>query len=371
MNPTYRRILETVLHPPTAPFREQSVAARIRAWASKRRFDVSSDQAGNLWVRLRRGTPKGQPRWVFCTHMDHPGFVTHRQDGEKVWAQFRGGVAKEYFVGSKVRLYPAWKEDLPDQKGLAARVETCRRDRKSGFLLCRLALARRVDVPTGTIGMWDLPAMELRGGRIVSRACDDLVGVAAALASMQQLARSRMPVDVSALITRGEEAGFTGTLAACAGGSLPRDAWFVGIETSKAQSGAELGDGVVVRVGDRSWLFDPVLTGQVASVAAGLARQDRHFRYVRQLMPGGTCETTPLGVWGYRAAALCLPLANYHNQGGGGRIRAEAVDVGDFASLVKLLVAIGRSDEDADTARGQLKQRLKKLLSRREQLLEE
>jgi endoglucanase len=219
--------------------------------------------------------------------------------------------------------------------------------------------------------MWDLPAMKLRGSRIVSRACDDLVGVAAALAAMQRLARSRTSMDVSTLITRGEEAGFVGTLAACAGKMLPPDACFVGIETSKEQPGAGLGDGVVIRVGDRSWLFDPALTGQIASVAAGLARRDRHFRYVRQLMPGGTCETTPLGVWGHRAAALCLPLANYHNQGEGGRIRAEAVDAGDFASLVKLLVGIGGSGEHADTARGKLKQRLEQLLNRREQLLEE
>ena len=35
--------------------------------------------------------------------MDHPGFVATRQRGLRVWAEFRGGVAAEYFVGSRVR----------------------------------------------------------------------------------------------------------------------------------------------------------------------------------------------------------------------------------------------------------------------------
>jgi len=122
---------------------------------------------------------------------------------------------------------------------------------------------------------------------------------------------------------------------------------------------------VVVRVGDKVRTYDPSLTGFVSGVAEGLARRDRRFRHVRQLMSGGVCESTAYALFGYIAAGLCLPLGNYHNQGPRGRIAPEQVDTGDFDSLVKLLVAVAADTGGPAAADRTLKRRLDGLLRTR------
>jgi endoglucanase len=49
-----------------------------------------------------------------------------------------------------------------------------------------------------------------------------------------------------------------------------------------------------------------------------LRRQFRQFQFQRRLMSGGTCEATPLNLYGYRTSAMAVPLVNYHNQGSHG-----------------------------------------------------
>ena len=153
-------------------------------------------------------------------------------------------------------------------------------------------------------------------------------------------------------------------------------------KTSKAQPKAALGDGVVVRVGDAARTFEPSLTAHLTAVAESLARQDKDFKFTRQLMPGGTCESTAYVMYGYRATGLCIPLGNYHNQGEGsrpssisgqgdlrGRIAVEQVNTADFESLVKLLVGLAadsRTPADTDAA---AKQRLEGLLKQRAKYL--
>ena len=45
-------------------------------------------------------------------------------------------------------------------------------------------------------------------------------------------------------------------------------------------------------------------------------------------MPGGTCEATVYDAYGYTAAAVCIPLGNYHNMDRGKKkIGPEYIDV--------------------------------------------
>jgi endoglucanase len=219
--------------------------------------------------------------------------------------------------------------------------------------------------------MWNLPVMRIRKTRLTSRALDDLAGVAAAMCAIDELVRRREEADVIGIFTRGEEAGFAGTLAGCEDGLFPADRCIIGLETSQAQPGAKLGDGVVIRTGDRTWTFDPDATGYVSRVAGELSRKRPGFRYVRMLMPGGTCETTPMCVWGLRAAALCLPLGNYHNMSDRAeKIAAERIDLEDFESMVALLCEIAAGDGSMQDTREDLRRRLADLLKRRRPYLE-
>jgi len=349
-----RRIVESLLSAPTAPFREAAVVERVAAWAAGRGVAVRRDEAGNVLLRVRRGRRR-RPRWVFAAHMDHPGFIVTGRRGRSIRAEFRGSVARRYFAGSAVRLYAPAGE-------VRAIVRSARKAPAGAWLTCRLdpvgSPGRAADVPAGTIGMWDLPAARFRRGRLHSRACDDVAGAAAVICAMDEIAAGRFAVDATALLTRAEEAAFIGALAAARARSIPAGALVVAVECSRAVAGAGLGEGVVVRVGDRVRTFDPSLTAHVSAAAETLGRRDRRFRHVRQLMPGGTCESTAYAAFGYRATGLCLPMANYHNQGPGGRIAAEVVDTGDFEGLVKLLTALARdpgSPADTDAA---LKRRL-------------
>ena len=361
MNQTHLEILNLVLSAPTAPFHEQAVAARISQWAKDRGLECSADKAGNLLVHYRGPRRGNRPEWVFAAHMDHPGFVVRKAIGRRVWADFVGGVAGEYFPGTAVRFF------TPDGE-LRARVKTRRLRKGEDFPCITLELDAPAHLAPGTLGMWDLPAMRVSGRRLASRACDDVAGVAAVLCVLNDLAQQKAKVNVTGLLTRAEEAGFIGMLAACEANTLDKATPIVTIECSKAQPSARLGDGVVVRVGDKARTFDPSLTARLSAVAAGLAKEDKDFRFTRALMPGGTCESTPLAIWGYRTAAVCVPLGNYHNQGPGGRIRPERIDLGDFESLVKLLAALAVDESTADCD-AQLQERLRGLLKSRRQYL--
>lgn len=376
MNVRRLRLLQDVLSCPTSPFCERAVIAYVRSWASRCGVDFAQDAAGNLLLSAgggiggaRRGNRRGRaakaPTWVFTAHMDHPGFVVRRSRGRSVWAAFRGGVPKAYFPGSRVRLITRDGEQV-------AKVATVRKSKDHNTLDCRLELVgdAPAKVPPGSIGMWDVPAFRRRNGRITARACDDLAGSAAVLAAMEEIV-SRCPrANVMGLLTRAEEVGFVGALAACRLGTIPAGALVVGIETSKAQPAAPVGGGAVIRVGDGTRVFSEPLTAHISEVAKGLAKRDKNLRFVRQLMPGGTCESTVFCALGHVASALALPLGNYHNQHPGGRIAAEFIDEGDFNSLVELLVALAtdeRTPADTDAA---FRRRLDELLAVQSQLLE-
>jgi len=358
----HRRILAEMLAQPTAPFREEAVVEAVGRWAQRRGATLRRDPAGNVLLEYRRGRRGRRPAWVFAAHMDHPGFIVRRTRGRSVWAEFRGGVAKEYFLGARVRLFGPGGE-------VVGTIRSVRKGPCEPWRSCRVDLARPADVLDGTIGMWDLPALCVRDGRIISRACDDVVGSAAVICALDEILSRKVRAHVTVLLTRAEEAGFIGCLAACRARSLPRDATIVAVETSKATPAARLGNGVVVRVGDRLHTYDPALTTHVAAVAADLARRRRSFRFTRQLMPGGTCESTAYSLFGYRATGLCLPMSNYHNQGPRGRIAAERVGTGDFASLVALLVALAEEPRVPADTEARLKARLDRLLETREQYL--
>jgi len=353
---------------PTAPFCEEAVATQIADWAKGRGVGISRDPAGNVLLRVRRGSAKRRPRWVFAAHMDHPGFVATRRRGRAVWAEFRGsGVDREYFPGSRVRFFTSAGE-------VCGTIRSVRKRPPADWLLCRVELDGRsspscrdkpAPVGAGTVGMWDLPAMRIVGERIHSRGCDDVVGSAAVVCALDEIVSRKIATDVTALLTRAEEVAFIGALAACRDRSIPRDAKIVAIETSQATALARPGDGVVVRVGDKTRTFDPSLTAHVSAVAKALRRRDRNFRYLRQLMPGGTCESTAYAMFGYSATGLSLPMANYHNCGPNGRIAVEKVHLGDFASLVKLLVALAGEKRTPDDNDARLKRRLNQLLTQR------
>jgi putative aminopeptidase FrvX len=362
MNDSYLPVIKSLLSVPTCPFREQAVIGEVCRWAAQWDVGAGEDAAGNIY--LRRCGKAGAVRWFFTAHMDHPGFIARSQRGLTLHADFLGTVRHEYFVGSSVMFFtPAGP--------VRATVQAATTIKDTPWLACRMKLDRPAPVPPDTVGMWDLPAYRVSGRKLITRACDDVVGSAAVLCALRKIVASRIDADVTVLLTRAEEAGFVGALAACDARAIPRGASIISIETSAALPNARLGDGVVVRAGDAARMFDPTLTAHISAVAKEQAAKDKDFHFTCQLMTGGVCESTVFCNWGYQAAGLCIPLGNYHNMGPGGRIAAERIDLGDFDCLVKLLVAIAACHRKPQEVDDQLHSRLQNMLKQRGRFLKE
>jgi endoglucanase len=332
---------------PTAPFREGAVMAWVLEFvAARRHLAVRVDRDGNMLL-ARRGVRPGASPLVFSAHMDHPGFharTSRAGNGSfQISAQFLGGVRPEFFPRAKVLFFSP-------EGCVRASVTQVRHDRASGEL--EASLQARKQVPAGAFGMWDLPAFRRAPGKpgvLESRAVDDLAGVASALALLDVVDRvdPERGVDVRALFTRGEEVGFIGALAVAKARRLPQGARIVSLEASKAFPHAPQGGGPILRVGDRTSSFDDGLTRWMARVGTALAGpRGRKFRFQRRLMDGGTCEATAFQLYGYRCAALCVPLGNYHNMSEEGEIRLESIHLSDLVGLVRFLEGLVRLDRD-------------------------
>jgi endoglucanase len=219
--------------------------------------------------------------------------------------------------------------------------------------------AKPVTALPGDVITWDTGPARVSRGRLHALACDNLAGVAAALSAMSLLSAKRERADVRVLLTRAEEVGFVGAIAACLSGALPPDARVIVLENSKSFAESPIGGGPILRVGDRTSTFDPELTHRLGAAAQELAAKDAGFTWQRKLMPGGTCEATAYQALGRRAACLCLPLGCYHNMDERRqRIAPEHIALADFAGLVAWLVHAapalardGRGDPLADRMR--------------------
>jgi putative aminopeptidase FrvX len=273
-------IAQAILAQPTAPFHEGAVRGEIlRLLESCPHVTVQTDAFGNLIARYQRG--EATPKLAFAAHMDHPGYVGDR------------------FLGGVPEVYRAHKPATRDFGGFA---------------------------------MWDLPAFELREGRIFSRACDDLIGCAAIVSMFHELERLEATAAVYGLFTRAEEVGFVGAIAMAKARVLPESVVIVSLETSSERGGAcRMGDGVIVRVGDRTSIFDSAATSALSHWA-----RESQIPFQRCLMSGGTCEATAYQLYGYRTAALCVALGNYHNCGPDEKIDSEFVALADAEAMARL-----------------------------------
>ncbi|MEE9211748.1 MAG: M20/M25/M40 family metallo-hydrolase [Phycisphaeraceae bacterium] len=364
----YENWLRQLTAVPTAAGCEGRVVAWVEQWARRRASVVlRRDRFGNVALR-RRGAGSRKPI-IFAAHMDHPAFVvTQVVSSRQVTAEFRGGVRDGYFVGAAVRLHHAAR---PTACGLVQDVAAASRRRPDRRVTVRFG--RQVVAAVGDVLTWDTGAVRVKRDRLYAPACDDLAGVAAALAGFDALGRKRQrkSADVRVLLTRAEEVGFVGAIAACGSGIIPRASRIITLESSKSFDDSPIGGGPIVRVGDRTSTFDPDLTYRISRIAQRLAAADPSFRWQRKLMPGGTCEASAYQSFGYAAACLCLPLGNYHNMNedaGGERIVAEMISLSDYRGLVRLLVAVGQMLDDPDKAPA-LRARLNQLFATRQSLL--
>ena len=374
-------IAQELLEQPTAAMKEDLPRRAIQAFVAARPgLMLSEDPAGNLLVRYDPPGATAAPL-VLVAHLDHPSFWIDSSDGNTASLTFKGYVLTSYVhAGLRVRFFernsktpvgagelvsfgaegdenkPAAQQRLPGEHEPERRLA--------------LAQARIVDgrAPADGFAMWDFPGYSVVDGKIVTRCCDDLLGVAAALCTLDAIHRMKaQSAPLWALFTRAEEIGFLGALEAIRHKTLPMNSNVLSLECSKAFEHAPQGAGVIIRVGDRSSIFNPQLTAALCQSAEQLKKADATFKFQRKLMDGGTCEATPFCAWGYVASGVAVPLGNYHNQcvrsDGTKTIGPESVAVSDFLGEVRLLTELAQHPEWLDTAAAKIP---KSLLERAE-----
>lgn len=349
----FSRIAGRLMRCPAAPFHEAAVRAEVESICSDHGLEFHRDRFGNVLIELM--TAHRERPLVLAAHMDHPGFEIVRELAPGRWlAQFNGGVPSRYFrAGVPVRLLPgATPAKIHRQLGNGTPKQ---------FELRATKRARSRGLPPA-FAVWELEDFVVRDGHIHGRSCDDLVGVASVLATLIELKRFRRKVHVIGVISRAEEVGFMGALTVAGAGLLPRGGLVVSLETSKELPSGEMGRGVIIRVGDRSSIFDSKATRFLVEVATDLQREDPLFAFQRALMSGGTCEATAYQEFDLTTAGVCIALGNYHNCGPRGRLAAEFVSVEDACGMVRLLALAAERMTHFDALVGRLPARLKRLL---------
>ncbi len=326
--PRLLALTRSVVSFPSTSYHEHRLRTFLAQHAESLDLPVALDRWGNVHVRYSRGAQK--VRWTFLAHMDHPGFVVSETRGKRAWCRWFGGVLRTYFKNARVRVHGT-EASVPGRV-IATRVGGPRKRVEW------IQIETRYPVSVGDLGTWDLPAWQRVGDRIQTRAADDLVGCAALAALLESLAASRVPARVKVIYTRAEEAGLIGATSLARSGLLDPADPIIAIETSKALAGASIGNGPVLRVGDRMSSYDPGLNRFLHTCAQSLAQSLRGFRFQRCLMDGGLCEASSFLAHGYRATGLALPLGNYHNMGRT-RIALEEVSASDLLHLVRLMEA--------------------------------
>ena len=311
-------ILGMLAAQPAAAFYETGVARAATAWLRQRRVAVERDAYGNLLARA--GGQAGAPL-VLVAHMDHPGAHVL----SRTTARLAGGVAASALAGEVAVRVVGGKEE---RRGRLLDFDPAtRRFRYEGEPLERGA----------AFAVWDLPDLVREDDRWTMRAADDLMGCTAILWLLGQAARRRSGRPLIGALTRAEEVGLFGATLLAQSRVLPADALVISLEASRELPGANIGQGPVVRVGDRTSAFSPAAEALLSAAAARLAKQEPAFRYQRQLMSGGTCEATAFTAFGYETGALAVPLGNYHNVDPTGRLAAEYVSPHDLTNLALLL----------------------------------
>src|SRR5918996_479051 len=338
--------LGELTHLPTAPGIEDAVIGWVTAWVGDRDdLQLEPDSGGNLLITQRRGTERALLLGV--AHMDHPAFVINSVDGDRADFEFRGWVTAPYFEDAEVAVVS--RLDGPSGAVVSYDPET-----QTG----QIEMVDGAEAQVGDIAMFRFHVAEPDKGRFQAPACDDLAGCAAALAALDRLRGEDDMGHFGVLLTRAEEVGLVGAIHAAKQGTIPDGTRLISIETSRELPEARIGDGAIIRTGDRATVFDRELTNRISRAAT-----DSELPHQRKLMSGGGCEATAFGAYGYQATGMCLALGNWHNRGNLDVVEAgegdavpmlEEISLEDFHGLIDLLALAARAVDEDDGLRQRL-----------------
>ncbi len=332
---------------PTTSFHEELIADFIKSELTKNKIEFIEDKWGNIEALLQGETNK---EIVYISHMDHPGFeITEKIDTKLFKAKTLGGLPKLCdFENTKIKTISLKNEIkgnliLNDKENNSDEFRFSNSDRwlNKEFVLIEL---ENEDIEFPCPVVFDLPVPRVHKDEIITPVADDLAGCSLILEALKILKNKNMKYSIRAIFSRAEEVGLLGARLIAKSGRISKDSIIVSVETSSELPGAISGSGPIIRTGDRASTFDN--TGEIILLSSvrELLKEDKNFKYQRQLMNLGGCEATAFSAFGYKVTGISLPLINWHNATQSGGVEPERISITDYQNALNIMTKVGNLD---------------------------
>ena len=326
----------------TLPFYEKEIRSEIVKICKENDLNFNLDEWGNLYVNPKINS--NDPAIVFIAHMDHPGFEITEQNGKMVKLKILG--SHPNFVNNNDVVLRVLNSA---EKNIFANITPSRNKHllnesynwiRSDYIYAELSEDIVLDLlPCPAI--LDLKKNDIHYSRriIRSRAIDDLAGCAAILSAMKIASEIGFNRSVIGLFTRAEEVGLIGARLSAQSGKIDKNSLVFSIETSSEIPGIKIGQGPVIRTGDRISTFDHIPETLLKKHADKLKETDNSFNFQRGLMDAGVCEGSAFKSFGYNVSGLAFPLGNWHNRGKN-MLEEEYLSMDDYYWGIRLLLSL-------------------------------
>ena len=281
---------------------------------------------GSLHAVRNKG---GDHRVMVAAHMDEIGVIVSHID-RNGFARFHGigGLNPQTLVGHRVR----FESDAIGVIGIEDQIDWTKKAVIENLYLDFGNESKAASpVSVGDIGAFVRPFLEV-GGRWVSKAMDDRIGVAIAIEALRRL--SSTPNEVQIAFTTREEVGLHGARTSAYG--LDPD---VGIAIDVTRTGdtpkgpkmaVELGKGPAIKVRDTLMIADPRVVDLMVQRA-----ERSEIPYQLEVLEKGSSDAAviQLARSGVPSGCISIPCRYIHSP-------SEMVDPSDVENCVKLLVEI-------------------------------
>ena len=331
---------------------EQGVAELIKKEIEGITDEVKVDVMGNLIARMRFGDvmADGRKRVMVSAHMDEVGFMVNevKSDGYLGFGTV-GGISPSVLAGRRVTV----RGKNGDMVGVIASKAIHHKEKeerskavKAERLYIDFGAKSKEEaeelVRVGDFATFDSEFYTFGEGLVKAKALDDRMGCAAMIETMQKFAKQPIEgdVDVYFCFTVREELGLSG--AQTAAYAIRPDLSLVLETTAVADildvpySGkvAEVGEGVVISLMDRSTIYNRELVNGVLDLAKEKQIKAQLKRYVSGGNDAGHIHKTAEGI---RTVAMSVPTRYLHSA-------ACVASLDDYCTQRDLLCAIIGSD---------------------------
>lgn len=334
--------------------REEAVAEQIKKEIAGTGAECITDRMGNLLAVMRAsGTDAAKKRIMVCAHMDEVGFmITEICENGYLRFDSVGGITDAVLSGRRIKLLG--KQGLINgiiaskaihQKEKDERDKPPHIDKLYIDIGARSAEEAKKHAFVGCFATFDSEFYPFGKDMVKAKALDDRMGCAAMIEIMHSLADSPLrDADVAFCFTVREEIGLSGARAAA---YRIRPDYAIVLETTAVadladvapkERVADVGEGVVVSVMDRSTIYPQELVTLALDVAREQNIKAQVKRYVSGGNDAGNIHKTAEGI---KTVALSVPTRYLHSP-------ACVASMEDYNSQKQLCLALIRALADKE-----------------------